>query len=103
MGVFMSELPERRRVAPYIPLGVTQQGRLIDGQRIEPAECGTEIGAHDADSMRAHRRMASWARGILLSILALLALVGAGALYGAAERYFITDAPTTTTTTRTTT
>lgn len=105
----MNELPERRHAAPYIPDGCGQQSRLPDGRRITLAALDSREGAAGLDfetsvaSMRAHRRMAAWARGLLLSILALLALVGAGALYGAAERYFTTTTATPTTTTRTTT
>ena len=34
-----------RETMPYIPLGVTQQGRLKDGQRIQPAGARADVGA----------------------------------------------------------
>lgn len=108
---------------PYIPAGCDQQGRLKtaahaacpDWARCSmpicachplAAEPATDIGVEQVQSMRRHRRVAGWALVVFGSIVLVLALVGAGALYAAAVRSAPSEAnPTnpTTTPTRTTT
>ncbi len=109
---------------PYIPAGCDQQGRLKtaahaacpDWARCSmpicachplAAEPATDIGARQAeqiDSMRRHRRVAGWARWVFGAALLVLALVSAGALYGAWLKYGAhSESSTTPTTTPTTT
>lgn len=76
---------------PYIPLGVTQQGRQRDGARATcpdvercamplcachpmAAEPATDIGAEQIQSMRDDRRVAGWVRAAVGLTLLLLAI-----------------------------
>lgn len=62
MGAFAME-----HKFPYIPKGCDQQGRVIDGIRVQAAEASTEIGVDDDQSESADKWL--WVFVIAAAIL----------------------------------
>lgn len=64
----------------YIPLGADQHGRVIDGQRVYPAECCSDFGLDEDQSQSADRE--AWP---IIAALVLTAVAIGSMIYSCAE------------------